>query len=220
METCRHLVGPDTIVLSVLNGIRSEQVLSDAFGAEKVVWCVAQKMSAQKQGNRATCRQPGELAVGVPAGQDPGRLKRLTAFFDSIGFAYTQPEDIRLHKWGKLLCNTGCNQAAMVYECGYAELQKPGAPRDTMIAAMREVVAVANAEGVPLSERDVTEWVQVIDDFAPEGAPSMRQDGMARRKSEVELFAGTIRRLGHKHGVPTPVNDWLYQRVQEIEAAY
>ena len=220
VETCRHLVGPDTIVLSVLNGIRSEQVLSDAFGAEKVVWCVAQKMSAQKQGNRATCRQPGELAVGVPAGQDPGRLKRLTAFFDSIGFAYTQPEDIRLHKWGKLLCNTGCNQAAMVYECGYAELQKPGAPRDTMIAAMREVVAVANAEGVPLSERDVTEWVQVIDDFAPEGAPSMRQDGMARRKSEVELFAGTIRRLGHKHGVPTPVNDWLYQRVQEIEAAY
>ena len=89
-----------------------------------------------------------------------------------------------------------------------------------MIAAMREVVLVANAEGVPLTEQDVTDWVQVIDDFAPEGAPSMRQDGMAHRKSEVELFAGTIRRLGAAHGVPTPVNDWLYQRVQEIESQY
>ncbi len=220
VETCRHLVGPDTILLSVLNGIRSEQVLSDAFGAEKVVWCVAQKMSAQKQGNRATCHQPGELAVGVPAGQDTARLRRLTDFFDSIGFTYTLPADIRLHKWGKLLCNTGCNQAAMVYSCGYAELQTPGPARDAMIAAMREVVLVANAEGVPLTEQDVTDWVQVIDDFAPEGAPSMRQDGMAHRKSEVELFAGTIRRLGAAHGVPTPVNDWLYQRVQEIESQY
>lgn len=220
IETCRHLVGPETIVLSVLNGIRSEQVLSDAFGPEKVVWCVAQKMSARKAGNRAICRQIGELAVGVPLGQNDTRLRRLVEFFDAIQFSYALPQDIRVHKWGKLLCNTGCNQAAMVYECGYAELQKPGAPRDTMIAAMREVMTVAQAEGVPLSEQDVTDWVQVIDDFAPEGEPSMRQDGMARRKSEVELFAGTIRRMGQAHGVPTPVNDWLYQRVQEMESAY
>ena len=48
----------------------------------------------------------------------------------------------------------------------------------------------------------------------------MRQDGKAHRKSEVELFSGTIRRLGVKHGIPTPVNDWLYGKVQEMESQY
>ena len=48
----------------------------------------------------------------------------------------------------------------------------------------------------------------------------MRQDGKAHRKSEVDLFAGTIRRLGAKHGIPTPVNDWLYEKVMEMERQY
>ena len=70
VETCRHLVGPDTILISVLNGISSEQILGDAFGPEKVVWCVAERMSAKKEGNHVTCGPTGDLALGVPAGAD------------------------------------------------------------------------------------------------------------------------------------------------------
>ena len=220
IETCRHLVGPDTIVLSVLNGISSEEILGEAYGPEKVVWCVAQKMSAKKEGNRVTCDPEGELAVGVPAGADESRLRRLTAFFDAIGFPYALPADIRTHMWSKLLCNTGCNQAAMVFQGGYGLLHQPGPARDAMLGAMREVVQVANAEGVPLSEADVETWVGIIDGFPDDGEPSMRQDGKAHRRSEVELFSGTIRRLAAKHGVPVPVNDWLYDRIQEMERAY
>ncbi len=148
VETCRHLVGPDTIVLSVLNGISSEEILGEAFGPEHVVWCVAERMAAKKEGNRVICDPIGALAVGVPAGEDTGRLQRLTAFFDSIGFPYVVPADIRTHMWSKLLCNTGCNQAALVFQCGYGGLQAPGRARDTMTGAMAEVVAVAAAEGV------------------------------------------------------------------------
>lgn len=217
---CAPLVGEDTIVVSILNGILSEQVLSEAFGAEKLVWCVAQKMSAKKEGNQAFASPKGELAIGVPSGQDEGNLHALTAFFDSISFPYSLLEDIRVHKWSKLLCNTGCNQTAMVFEGGYGILKRPGKPRDTMLGAMREVVAVANAEGVPLSEADVKNWVAIIDTFPSDGEPSMRQDGKAHRKSEVELFAGTIRRLARKHNIPVPVNDWLFQRIAEMERAY
>lgn len=220
VETCRHLVGPDTLVLSVLNGIASEEVLGRAYGAEKVIWCVAQKMSAKKEGNRAFCDPTGELAVGLPAGADRAPLERLTAFFDAIGFVYSLPADIRTHMWSKLLCNTGCNQAALVFQCGYGGLQVPGRARDTMTGAMAEVVAVAAAEGVALSQADIDSWVAIIDSFPPDGEPSMRQDGKARRPSEVELFAGTIRRLGARHGVPTPVNDWLYEQIKAMEVAY
>lgn len=220
ISECRHLVGPDTIILSVLNGIASEQVLGDAFGPEKLVWCVAQKMSALKEGNRAICRVTGELAVGVPAGYDTARLEALTAFFDSIHFTYSLPEDIRFQKWSKLMINTGCNQSTMVYECTYAGIQKPGEARDTMIAAMREVMQVAAAEGTPLTEQDMDFWMDAIAHMDPTGEPSMRQDGKAHRKSEVELFAGTIRRLAAKHGISVPVNDRLYQRVKELEDRY
>lgn len=48
----------------------------------------------------------------------------------------------------------------------------------------------------------------------------MRQDGKAHRKSEVELFSGTIRRLAQKHDIPVPVNDWFYETIQAMEARY
>jgi len=220
IDRCRHLVGPDTVIISALNGVFSEQILSDTFGAEKVVWCVAQKMPTRKEGNHVICSNFGELALGIPAGQDDSRLRALTAFFDRVGFPYVLPEDIRIHLWSKLVCNTGCNQAAMVYECSYGGLQAPGPARDTMLGAMREVVLVANAEGISLSERDVEEWDSIICALPADGEPSMRQDGKAHRKSEVELFSGTIRRLAAKHGLSVPVNDWLYQRVLEMESAY
>ena len=220
IKTCRHLVGPDTTLVSVLNGISSEQILGAAFSPEQVVWCVAQRMSALKEGNHITVSPLGELAIGVPAGQDDRHLRRLTAFFDRISFSYALPGDIATHMWSKLLCNTGCNQAAMLYQCGYGGLQVPGEARDTMLGAMREVVTVANAESVPLSEKDIERWLAIIDTFPADGEPSMRQDSKAHRKSELELFAGTVRRLAQKHGIAVPVNDRIYRQAQAMEAAY
>ena len=56
--------------------------------------------------------------------------------------------------------------------------------------------------------------------LSPEGLPSMRQDALAKRRSEVELFAGTIVRLGAKHAVPTPVNQRYYDIIKAMEAQY
>lgn len=221
IETCRHLVTPETTLVSILNGVSSEQILGQAFSPQQVVWCVAQKMSAVKAGNRVTVSPFGELAIGVPAGMDTEHLDRLTAFFDAISFPYSLPADIRTHMWSKLLCNVGINPSTMIFECNYGGLQIEGSkPRETMFAAMREVVEVANAEGIPLSEEDIHRWVDIVDSFPAEGTTSMAQDRRAKRKSEVELFAGTIRRLAAKHGIAVPVNDWLYEEVQHIEAAY
>ena len=221
IRLCRHLVTPETTLVSVLNGVSSEQILGDAFTPQQVVWCVAQKMSAVKEGNHAAADPLGELAVGVPAELDRRHLDRLTAFFDKIGFPYSLPEDIRTHMWSKLLCNVGCNQSTMVFQCGYGGLQQPGSKaRETMLGAMKEVILVANAQGIPLSEADIRHWVGIIDSFPPDGEPSMRQDGKAHRKSELELFAGTIRRLARKHGISVPVNDRIYQQVREMESAY
>lgn len=118
------------------------------------------------------------------------------------------------------MLNTGINQVVMVQEGTYATVQQPGAARDRMIAAMREVMQVANAEGIDLNEGDVQGWLQIADGLNPDGMPSMRQDGLAKRYSEVELFSGTIIPLAQKHHLAVPTCAMLYQQIKEIEAEY
>lgn len=206
MEENAHLIGENTILLSVLNGIRSEEDLGRRFGREKVVHCIAQKMAAMKEGNAAVCTNKGELAIGVLDGGREENLAAVKDFFDRTGFAYSCPSDMRHAMWGKLLCNVGVNQTVSLFEGTYRSVQQEGEAREMMKVAMRETVLVANAEGVDLSEKDVDEWISVIDGLNPDGEPSMRQDSKAGRKTEVVLFAGTICELGKKHGISTPVN--------------
>ncbi len=213
MEETAHLIGPDTVILSVLNGIRSEQDLADRFGADKVVYCIARKMDAGKEGNRAVCKNHGELALGVRDGGTEENLRAVVTLFERIGFPYALPEDIRRDMWSKLLCNVGVNQTCSLLEGGYGLVHQPGPARDMMQAAMREVVAVANAEGIALTEQDVTEWTATIDGLNPDGEPSMRQDSKAGRPTEVQLFAGTVCAMGRKHGIPTPVNDVFLEKL-------
>ena len=99
-------------------------------------------------------------------------------------------------------------------------MQKPGKPREIMIAAMREVQKLANLEGYPIDDAEFDDWVKLADSLSPQGKPSMRQDGEAHRKSEVELFAGTIIRHAEKFGLDVPTNRWLYDTVKKMEAAY
>ena len=214
MEEVAHLVGKDTILISVLNGIRSEDDLGRKFGVEKVVHCIAQKMDAMKENNAATCKNKGELALGVLNGGKEENLAAVKAFFDETGFTYSCPEDMRHTMWAKLLCNVGVNQTVSLYAGTYRTVQEEGEAREMMKAAMQETILVANAEGVGLSEKDLTDWVAIIDSLNPDGEPSMRQDSKAGRKTEVVLFAGTICELGKKHGIATPVNDNFLEKIK------
>ena len=222
IEELKGWVGPETLMISVLNGIASEKDLRAVFPADQVIDCVARKMSAVKEGNRVTAVVPGELVIGPEPGRPVQKENagKVAALLDEAAFPYVLSDEIQKELWSKLLCNVGANQSAMVNEVTYAGLQAPGLARDDMIAAMREVKVVAQAEGVALTEADVDYWVKVIDSLDPEGEPSMRQDGKARRRSEVELFSGTIVRLAKQHGLSVPVNEKWYDEIRQRESRY
>ena len=118
------------------------------------------------------------------------------------------------------MLNVGINQTCMAFETNYSGVLAPGKPNDALIGAMKEVIDLSKKEGVGLSEADMDFYLNLIKTLSPEGVPSMRQDGMARRYSEVEMFSGAVRRLAAKHGLPVPVNDMLYEKIKNIEAAY
>jgi 2-dehydropantoate 2-reductase len=88
-----------------------------------------------------------------------------------------------------------------------------------MEALMREVIALAGPSGVNLGEQDITDWYQVLKTLSPDGKTSMLQDVEAGRKTEVEIFGGTVVALGQRHDVPTPVNRTLFQIIRVLEGA-
>ena len=221
MEVMKNCVGRDTIILSVMNGITSEDVLAERFGSEHMIYTVAQGMDAVKVGEELTYSQMGKLIIGAKEPCQAENLRAVCEYFDRVGMPYAVEEDIVRRLWGKWMLNVGINQACMVYEANYGECTDPaGEPYRTMVAAMREVIAVASCAGVAIGERDLTEYVRLVGTLDPAAMPSMRQDGLAKRPSEVEMFAGTVRALARKYDVLVPANDFLYGRVKEMEAAY
>ncbi len=118
------------------------------------------------------------------------------------------------------MLNVGVNQTCMVYATTYSGVLEKGEPNLIMISAMREVIALANAEGIPLSEADINQYIKILKTLSPEGTPSMGQDRINRKPSEVEMFAGTVIELAQKHDIYVPVNSFLYDRVKEIEKEY
>jgi len=220
IEQYRDQINENTIILSVLNGVSSEKVLADVFGIDNVLLCTAQGMDATKEGNHLYCKGTGFLRVGTHDGIKSPQLERVMQFFDEIDFAYEYCEDMIFQLWNKLVLNVGINQSCAVFDLPYSGVQCDGNPRDTMIAAMQETIIVGRAEGVQLPDTIIQSWLKITDSLSADGMPSMRQDVLAHRKTEVDLFSGTVIALGKKHKIPTPINDWLYKRIIEIEDKY
>lgn len=228
LEIMATSVGEDTILLSLMNGVDSEDILAERFGRDKVLYSVSQEMDAQRYGSDLVYTRAGQLYVGVPDTGDAAlsaalteKLDRVCAFFDRVKLPYTREADIIYRQWSKFMLNVGCNQICMVYDAGYGPCMVPGSEAYAMMTgAMREVCAIAAAKGIPVGEREVAQYLDILRTLDPEALPSMGQDRRQKHRSEVDMFAGVVNRYGEELGIETPVNRFLLRRVREIEAEY
>ncbi|WP_422484995.1 ketopantoate reductase family protein [Gudongella sp. DL1XJH-153] len=222
VEIVRNKVSDDTIIISLLNGITSEEIIGEALGKEKVIYTIAEGMDPIRTGHNLDYTKMGQVRIGIDKEieEKKERLETVLEMFDRTGFPYKLEEDVMRRLWSKFMLNVGVNQVLMIYEGNYDTIQKPGPARDLMIDAMKEVITLAEKENIKITEADIDYYVSLIDSLNPEGMPSMRYDGIHKIKSEVEIFAGTVLKYGKKHGVPTPINQDIYDRIKEIESKY
>lgn len=220
LDVMANLVDEHTIIISVMNGISSEQIIAERYGDENLVYCVAIGMDAMRDGTDLRYANKGKLQIGVVREVQKPALEALKRFFDRVQMPYSQERDILHALWGKFLLNVGINQTCMVYETTYEGALNTKEIFEAMSGAMHEVIAIAQKEGVHLTEDDYQNYLKILRTLKPDGYPSMSQDALAKRKSEVELFAGTVIRIAEKHKIPVPVNEFYYKRIQEMEAAY
>lgn len=210
-------VGPDTVIISVMNGISSERILAQRYERDHIIDCVAIGMDAMRQGTSLSYTRMGKLQIGVTSPAQQGSLDRLVRFFERVQMPHEVVPDIRYAMWNKFMLNVGINQACTVYATDYQHATDPGPICEEMREAMREVIALAQAQGIPLGEADLERAIAIEQTLKPDGYPSMRQDVVAGRRTEVEMFAGEVIAQGERLGIPTPVNRRYAQAIRAIE---
>ena len=226
LNTMESSVGENTILLSLMNGVDSEEVLAERFGADKVLYAIAQGMDAQRYGTDLKFSVRGQINLGVPKDSPYSielkkKLNLVCRLLAASGIKYVVEEDIVRRIWCKFMLNVGINQTCMVYDAAFGDAMVPGSEEFAVfVSAMREVCLVAQAKGIDVGEKDVAEYIEILGTLSPTASPSMGQDRKAKRRSEVDMFGGTMMRLGRELGIPTPVNEYLVRRAREIEAAY
>lgn len=222
LDCMKKVVGAHTVILSVMNGVTSEEKIAWRYGDENVIYTVAQGMDAMKFGGDLQYTRAGELVLGVRkagVGQE-AKVEAAAEYLRKAKISAVIEKEILRTMWGKFMLNVGVNQVCMVYGINYGQSFAPGEANRMMIAAMREVRAVAELEGVKVTEQDLNFYVDLLKTLSPEGMPSMAQDRINKKASEVDMFAGSMIEMAEKHNIQVPANRYLYERVKEIEKEY
>ena len=211
-------VGDNTVFLSIMNGLDSEPIIGSVYGEDKVVYATAVGIDAQRNGNVVNYSKGGTIFFGEAENTFlTERVKNIQALFERAGIAYQTPPDMMRIMWWKFMINVGINQASVVLSAPYGVFQTSKHAQQIMESAMREVMTVAEAAGVNLVEKDISDWYTYLKTFDPAGRTSMLQDIEAGRVTEVDIFAGKVIDLGKAYDIPTPVNETLFHAIKVLE---
>lgn len=223
IEDIRPLIDKDTILLPIENGITTSTLLEREFPENRVFYGVVLRTDAHRMSRRVYYRTLGEMQIGYADNRDP--KPEVTEAYErlrELGINVRVYEDMRRAKWRKWMLNTGASQTAVEVqaECGFfGQVEEV---RALMKMLMDEILEIAWAEGVNLTEADRDEIIEMLVNFPPDKKMSMLQDYEAGRPIEIDEYAGEVVRLGKKHGIPTPANEILYlaitarQKISEL----
>ena len=212
------LIGDSTTIISIMNGLESEEYIGSIYGMDKMLYAVSVAIDALRQGNQITYTKPGKHYFGEAINTHLSqRVLRVQEAFDRAGIVYETPEDMIRMMWWKFMVNVGVNQASAVMRAPFGVFQTSPEAQGLMEALMKEVTALTGVMDVNLTNRDIEEWYTFLNVLSPQGKTSMLQDIEAGRKTEVEIFGEKVVELGKTHGVPTPVNQTVLQIIRVLE---
>ncbi|HEV8572287.1 MAG TPA: 2-dehydropantoate 2-reductase [Actinomycetota bacterium] len=211
-KAMRPLVGPQTAVVPVLNGVEAPAILTESLGPEPVLGGLTGMVSfiAGPGHIRHAGAEPW-IAFGELDGRVTDRVRRLEESFRRCrGLKVDVPADINEALWEKFMFITATGGVGAVTRAPFGVFRSIPETRGMLEAAMREVVAVARARGVDVPDDAVTRGIALIDGLEPHGSSSMQRDIMAGQRSELDAWNGAVVRLGSEAGVGTPVHEYIY----------
>lgn len=209
-------VDSHTVVLSLMNGVDTEEIIAGRIGGERIVYSLM-KIASERIGN--SIRFDGEATPGLFFGEkglaEPTeRIRAIGELLSDTPLHYHFCEDIIREIWDKFALNVSKNLPQAIIGCGIGAYEDSEHAACLVEGLREEVAAVAAAQGIRISEPAAG---------APKGisSPAARystlQDIDAKRHTEIDMFSGTMIALGKKYGVPTPYNEFAYHIIKAIE---
>jgi 2-dehydropantoate 2-reductase len=211
-----HLA-PGAVVLSLQNGVDNAEQL-EAAGIHALPAVVYVAASVPEPG-RIKHSERGDLSIGGPANRRAD-LERIAATFAKAGAACKISDNIQADLWSKFVFNCALNAISAIAQVGYGAVAQNDWSRETTLAAARETIAVARAQGIELPEKDILE--RLIQFAVKMGAvtSSTAQDIGRGKHTEIDSLNGYVVRRGAALGVPTPVNQTLTALLKLIEGKF
>ena len=215
LEDIRRVVGEHTTVISLMNGVNTEDIIGEVIGDEKIVHSLI-KVASERKGS--SVRFDPEATVGVIYGEkDPARgderVRALNALFDGSGVRHRATDVILAEIWSKFRLNISNNQPQAMVGCGVGAYTDSEHMAFLRKALAEEVNRVAAAKGVDIAAAASAKGSKV----QPAARYSTLQDLDAHRHTEVDLFAGAMVKMGRELGIPVPYNEFAYHMIKALE---
>jgi 2-dehydropantoate 2-reductase len=210
-QQARPLIGPESMVLSVQNGINNEEQIGQVFGPEHIVGCVSYVSSTiESPGVIAQTAGPGKIVLGEMAGGTSHRTESLQRTLQHSDITAVLHADIQVALWQKFIAICGANGITALTRLAMGQILACEETRQMLKGTMEEVEAVARAKGANLPQGCVDQSMDFYSSLEPSMRGSMYYDLAAARRLELDVLNGAAVRLGRQYGIPTPINFVIY----------
>ena len=209
-EQMRPLIGPETVVLPLQNGIDATDRIARVVGARPVIVGVAQVASFVESPGVIKHMAMNKILLGEPKGGPSPRVERISETLRGAGIGCETPAEIRVPLWEKFILLTGTGGVMALTRLPAGPLRDCAEAVELFRGAMQEAEAVGRACGVRLADGIVDRLWEMILGAPPATHGSMLQDLKLGRRLEVEALNGAVVRVGREVGIPTPLNFAVY----------
>lgn len=220
INNIKNFIYDETIILSLLNGVNSEEIIAQKYGWKHVLLSYFIGHSAMRDGNNISHNGVGTIVFGSKNNTQNDKIETIKNFFNKCKIDYQTPQNMLRAYWLKYMLNVSSNQLSAILNLTFGQMQKNEKARHFLIQVMEEVRQIAIAEGVTNTNTMIDEALEIFDSMAPFGKTSMLQDVETKRITEVEIFAEAMINFGKKHSIPTPYNSVIKNLIEIIHENY
>ncbi|MDD2690080.1 MAG: 2-dehydropantoate 2-reductase [Candidatus Omnitrophica bacterium] len=216
----KPIIGENTGILTLQNGIGNIEIISEVAGAEKVIGGVTSHGATLIDAGSVRHAGRGETVIGRIDGKIPVQMRSIREIFNQVGLETRISRDIKGLLWSKLIINVGINALTAVTRLNNGRLMEFEGTRRILREAVTEATRIAKRKRIKLIYDDPLAKVEAVCEATATNISSMLQDVLKKRRTEIDFINGVIVRQGQELGIPVPVNSVLVDLVKTIEASY
>ncbi len=217
LERFRRLIGPDTVLLTLQNGAGHEALLKRYAKEEMIMLGTTQEGSFRSDPRHILHSGRGLTAMG-PVKGSAERFRAVADAFSSCGFETSLSDSVQYMIWNKLMINASSSVLTAIFQMQQGYIFENKDAWELCKALIREMCAVASADGYPFDEREQIERLEKHLTTQSSGRPSISVDIRNHNKTEVDVINGSVLAAAHRLGVPVPTHEIIVRIVKGLEA--